>query len=144
MPADETAAVEPTGAQPDEQPVPEQAPLPGTTPPSRSARRIVAAVVVAALLLAGLAAWVLVVPYEVERAGTAVACDDLGEPPAPSGPDDLALAQDRVEARRRCDDLRESRRNVALFAGAAVAIAACAVSTVPSRRLTGEKLGPLR
>lgn len=132
--------MQPSGAQPAD----ERAPLPGTTPPSRSAKRIVAAVVVAVLALAGLAWWVLAAPYEVSVAGRTVDCEDLAEPTASMASADITATQDLVEARLGCDDDRDSRRNTALFAGAAVAIAACAVSTVPSRRLTGEKLGPLR
>ncbi len=128
--------------------------VPGPTRPSRSAKRIVVAVAAAAVVLAGLAWWVLAVPYH----GTSVAnhkvqvdCDAPGHGLvglAADGQISLVSAEARTEARaqfdRECDQARDDRRTTALLLGAGVAIAACAVSTVPSRRLTGEKLGPLR
>ncbi|CAN5417412.1 hypothetical protein BH10ACT1_BH10ACT1_10330 [soil metagenome] len=113
----------------DDADAPPEAVVPGTARPSRSAKRIVAAVTVSVVVLAALAWWVLAVPYRVTVDGArTVDCD-------------VATG---ATSERACDDAEDDRRDIALLAGAAVAIAACAVSTVPSRRLTGGKLGPLR
>ena len=126
----ETALVE-TGA--------DDARVAGAGRPSRSARRIVAAVAVAVVVLAGLAGWVLVTPYSVEVGGASISCD------AGTGRDSvMADRQDEPHFGRACDDARDRRRTTALLIGAGVATAAAAVSTLPSRRLTGDKLGPLR
>lgn len=106
---------------------------------SRSARRIVVAVMVSALTIAALTAWVLLVPYKATVAGRVFDCDALvtwGNEPA-------GLAQ-REDFDQQCDKARSSRRTTALLVGAGVATAACAASTWPSKRLTGEALGPLR
>ncbi len=102
--------------------------VPGTSRPSRSAKRIVAAVAVAVVVLAGLAWWVLVVPYTVTDGSKTIDCEQVST---------ARFSHD-------CRQSKQGRRTTALLLGAGVAIAACAVSTVPSKRLTGEKLGPLR
>lgn len=105
--------------------------------PSRSAARIVVAVAVAVMVLAGLAWWVLVMPYNGtgdRRCG--------GHTPSTGTVEAGRVAE--VSFERSCRDARSERRQIALLVGAGVAITACAVSTVPSRRLTGERLGPLR
>ncbi|MCU1496356.1 MAG: hypothetical protein JWM47_309 [Acidimicrobiales bacterium] len=103
----------------------------------RSATRIVTAVAVAAAVLGGLAWWVQVSPY----AGT----DDLRCDARISwGGDPATRRQAEERFDRSCAEARRDRRDTALLVGAGVAIAVCAVSTVPSRRLTGDKLGPLR
>ncbi len=140
---DGAPAAVPDAAAPDE--VVPDAVVPGTSRPSRSARRIVAAVAVAVVVLAGLAAWVLLVPYEVDGRipGERIECGR-----EPSGQvdyvDETAFRRTEQRIERACDDARDDRRTTALLVGAAVATAAAAISTVPSRRLTGEKLGPLR
>lgn len=102
--------------------------VPGTSRPSRSAKRIVAAVAVAVMVLAGLAWWVLAASYSVADGPESIDCEQVAT---------AALQRD-------CGQAKDDRRTTALLLGAGVAIAACAVSTVPSKRLTGEKLGPLR
>lgn len=115
--------------------------VPGTGRPSRSAKRIVAVVVAAAVVLAGLAVWVLAVPYpnEVQVGDVSLSCDGIVE-----YTNDAAGRAAQREFEESCRQPEEDRRNLALLIGAGVAIAACAVSTIPSRRLSGEKLGPLR
>jgi hypothetical protein len=104
--------------------------------PSRSAGRIVVAVAVAVVAQLALAGWVVLASYEVRIGDASVDCDAPRAGAAPAGP----VARARVD--RACEEQRDERRNTALLLGAAVAVAACAVSTVPSRRLTGEELGP--
>ncbi|QXC62557.1 hypothetical protein KSP35_07105 [Aquihabitans sp. G128] len=134
-------ARDPDAAEPAEPGEP-RAPLPGTRRPSRSAKRIVAAVAVAVVALVALAVWVLAVPYRVEVAPAGrIEC---GKETVDDAMAVLASGREVGLVDRRCNAARDDRRNVALLLGAGVAIAACAVSTVPSRRLTGEKLGPLR
>lgn len=82
----------------------------------------------------GLAWWVLRVPYEADVGGRSVDCGVTAIVDDP--------AWDPVAFDRACDDAREDRRTIALVVGAAVATAAAAASTIPSRRLTGEALGP--
>ncbi len=108
---------------------------------SRSARQIVAVVAVSVVALLALAGWVLAVGYDVapEPGAGAVSCDaDV------RWTDDATGRAAERWFERTCDDARDDRRNTALLLGVGVATLACAVSTVPSRRLTGEKLGPLR
>ena len=106
---------------------------------SRSARRIVVAVVISALTIVGLTAWVLLVPYEATVVGSALRCDAMVDwVDSPAG-----RAQEKM-FEKQCDKERSSRRTTALLIGAGVATAACAASTWPSKRLTGEALGPLR
>lgn len=88
-------------------------------------------VALAVVVLLGLAWWVLQVPYEVSFAGEPVDCEVTGGA--------QLVNSTVVEA---CDDARSDRRTTALLIGAAVATAAAAASTIPSRRLTGEALGP--
>ncbi|MEO6629719.1 MAG: hypothetical protein ABIP03_14260 [Aquihabitans sp.] len=133
MTTDEEQAEGPTGALPES-----SIKLP-TIRSSRSARRIVVAVVISVLTIAGLTAWVLLVPYQDTVVGPPLRCDatvDWVDSPA-------GLAQEKV-FEKQCDKKRSSRRTTALLIGAGVATAACAVSTWPSKRLTGEALGPLR
>ncbi|MBX3285689.1 MAG: hypothetical protein KF703_10125 [Actinobacteria bacterium] len=101
---------------------------------SVGARRILIVVSVAVLVLLGLAWWVVQVPYSAEVGPRSLECrphmifDDPNWDPE---------AFDRA-----CDDARSDRRTTALLIGAGVATAAAAASTIPSRRLTGEALGP--
>lgn len=103
--------------------------------PSRSARRILATVALATLLLAGLAWWVLVLPYRTTAAGLALDCDAKVE----WTPDQVGR-REAARFERTCEDARRTRRTTALLVGAGVATAAAAVSTVPSRRLTRARL----
>lgn len=117
---------------------PDDVVVPGPRGPSRSARRIVAAVAVALVALVGLGWWVLAAPYRVDASGRSVDCDArIGWALDP----EARRARDDFE--RSCDRVRTDRRDRALLIGGGVAVAAAAVSTVPSRRLTGEALGPL-
>lgn len=129
-------AAEPVG------PVEPRAPLPGTQRPSRSAKRIVATVAVAVVALVGLAVWVLAVPYRID-VGPAGRIE-CGKETVDDATAVVTSGREVGLIDRRCDQAKDDRRNLALLLGAGVAIAACAVSTVPSRRLTGDKLGPLR
>lgn len=88
-------------------------------------------VALAVVVLLGLAWWVLQVPYEVSFAGETVDCEVT---------EGSRLVS--VEVGAACGDARSDRRTTALLIGAAVATAAAAASTIPSRRLTGEALGP--
>jgi hypothetical protein len=108
----------------------------------RSVSFIVAVVVACVVAIGALALWVAAVPYDVEAplAGTPVACDATLD--AGVGPSEIAAwdaACDRAE-----DEARTDRRNTALVLGVGAFVVATAVSTWPSRRLTGERLGPLR
>ncbi len=82
--------------------------------------------------MGALALWVLAVPYDVDVAGpggAVVSCD------APTVPvDDCEAAE---------ADAREDRRTTALVVGVGAFVVATAVSTWPSRRLTGDRLGPV-
>lgn len=107
---------------------------------SPSASRILVAVVVSALVIIGLTAWVVFVPYRGSvSVGPSLDCDARV-----SWTDDAAGRSGRASFEQSCDDARSSRRTMALLIGAGVATAACAASTWPSKRLTGEALGPLR
>lgn len=108
----------------------------------RSVGFIVSVVVASVLVLIGLTIWVTAMPYD-DRAplGGAIAeCDAIVE----SDSD----AESVREWRRACetveDEARSTRRTQAIVIGATVVVIAMAVSTWPSRRLTGERLGPLR
>jgi hypothetical protein len=94
----------------------------------RGARRILIVVALAVVVLLGLAWWVLRVPYEVDLGGRPTDCD--------------VIVRDAPSFYEACDEARDERRTTALLIGAAVATAAAAASTIPSRRLTGEALGP--
>lgn len=94
-------------------------------------------VVVASLVLLGLGLWVLVVPYRTEAAGLSLDCDvDI------TWTNDAAGRNAEETFDRTCDEAHSDRRRTALLIGAGVATAAAAASTIPSRRLTGERLGP--
>lgn len=109
----------------------------GDRGPNRSVRRIVGIVVAATLVLVGLALWVLVTPYRTEAAGLSLDCDvDI------SWTEDAAGREAEETFDRTCADDRRDRRRTALLIGAAVGTVAAAASTIPSRRLTGEHLGP--
>jgi hypothetical protein len=106
----------------------------------RCLRRIVVAVALCLIALIGLASWVLLVPVEVDHpdwsdGGRSVDC---------SSTDSVDLSGLRADVEALCHDAEEDRRNTALIAGGVVAAVAFAVSTWPSRRLTGEELGPIR
>lgn len=91
------------------------------------------AVVAAALLSwVALAIWVLAVPYNIEVDGSACS----------SGADRVSASSQRCD--RAESNAKEQRRNQALLIGTGTFVLACAVSTWPSRRLTGDRLGPLR
>lgn len=99
----------------------------------RSVSFIVSVVALAVVVIGALALWVTVVPYDVEVSGPGgevVPCDAST---APTDPCDAAEA-----------DAREDRRTTALLIGVGAFVVATAVSTWPSRRLTGDRLGPLR
>jgi hypothetical protein len=110
-------------------------------PSRRSVRRIVAAVVLSVVVMVGLAAWVLLVPYESSAIGEGGRedCDAVLD-----WIDSPEAARQRAEFEKSCDEAEEERRNVALIAGGVAVTVAFAASTWPSRRLTGEALGPLR
>ncbi len=108
----------------------------------RSVTFILAVVAAAVVVIVGLAAWVIAVPYDVSAplaGGVEVDCDTL---PGPTG--DAELADWKEAGERAEDDARADRRNTALVVGVGAFVVATAVSTWPSRRLTGERLGPLR
>lgn len=90
--------------------------------------------------LVGIAVWVLAVPVEVDHAmwndgGDSFRCSTL---------DSADVSGMRAELETLCEDAESQRRTTGLIAGAVVVTVAFAVSTWPSRRLTGEALGPLR
>lgn len=104
----------------------------------RSVSFILAVVGAAVAVMIALAAWVVLVPYDVEVAAGEehpVRCDDLAE----DAPSALATECDRLE-----DEARDERRTTALVIGVGAFVVATAVSTWPSHRLTGDRLGPLR
>lgn len=107
----------------------------------RSVTFILSVVGVATGLMVLLALWVVVVPYDVSAPvgdGRSVSCN--GTPhPAPTTPKGWEAACDKAK-----EKARTSRRNTALAIGAGAFVVATAVSTWPSRRLTGEELGPIR
>ena len=103
----------------------------------RSVRWIVTTVVVSALLILGLGAWVATSSYAVTVDGRSIGCDALitwG-----TGPTAAAKGAAFHEA---CDHQRDKRRTTALLFAVGIATVACAVSTVPSRRLTQESVDP--
>lgn len=108
----------------------------------RSVTFILAVVAAAVAVMIGLAAWVIAVPYDVSAplaGGAALECDTR---PGATGDAELAAWEEACE--RAEDDARADRRNTALVIGVGAFVVATAVSTWPSRRLTGERLGPLR
>ncbi|MCB0978652.1 MAG: hypothetical protein KDB02_14465 [Acidimicrobiales bacterium] len=107
----------------------------------RSVSFILAVVAAAVAAMVGLALWVLVVPYNVTApiaGGRLESCENVPDAP-PEAVRSFAKACDEAKDRARTD-----RRNTALLLGAGAFVVATAVSTWPSRRLTGERLGPLR
>ena len=100
----------------------------------RGVRRILIVVAVAVVVLVGLVWWVAGVPYEAQTGGRSLDCEVTVVFDNPSW--------DPEAFDRACDEARRDRRTTALLIGAAVATAAAAASTIPSRRLTGEALGP--
>lgn len=109
-------------------------------PGGHGLRRIVVAVALCLVVLVGLAAWVIAVPVTVELAGwnnggAPLDCDHI---------DSVDIGRLRTEAEQVCGDAESTRRNMALIAGGIAVTVAFAASTWPSRRLTGEELGPIR
>ena len=107
---------------------------------SRGPRRIVAAVALCVMVLAGLATWVFMVPVTIDHpewrgGGSSLRCDTVSS---------VDIAGFRPEVERLCDDAETSRRNTALIIGGIAVTVAFGASTWPSRRLTGEELGPIR
>lgn len=105
----------------------------------RSVRFIVTVVAVGAAVLVVLALWVQSVGYAVEVDGRTRSCRTDQSWTAISASEHTHRAIEQA-----CADAKDRRRNQALLIGAGVFTVACAVSTWPSRRLTGERLGPLR
>lgn len=106
----------------------------------RSVSFILAVVGAAVAVIILLALWVLVVPYTAEVSISGVGstrCDDVDR--------DGGIPSALVEA---CDqhiaEARDERRTTAFVVGVGAFVVAAAVSTWPSRRLTGDRLGPLR
>ena len=92
------------------------------------------------LVLLGLTAWVLFVPVTVSHpewndGGRELRCHAL---------DSVEVSGVREEVEVHCAEAEDDRRNSALIAGGVAVTVAFAVSTWPSRRLTGEALGPRR
>lgn len=112
---------------------------PARPPMGPQAQRIVVTVAVAVVALVGLAAWFVAGEAEVEVLGQQVGCDAIVD----WSPDDDGRAL-REDFEQRCEAAGDARRDRALVIGLIVAVAAAAVSTWPSRRLTGEALGPER
>lgn len=107
----------------------------------RSVTFILTVVGVATGLMVLLALWVVVVPYDVSAAvgdGRSVSCHNISQA-APTAPEGREEACDKAR-----EKARTSRRSTALAVGAGAFVVATAVSTWPSRRLTGEELGPIR
>lgn len=107
----------------------------------RSVTFIVSVVAAAVAVMVALALWVLVVPYEVAA--------PLGQRPAVDcattvDADPIEVTAWEAACDRAEDDARTDRRNTAFVLGVGAFVVATAVSTWPSRRLTGERLGPLR
>ncbi|NLD76423.1 MAG: hypothetical protein GX643_07125 [Acidimicrobiales bacterium] len=116
-----------------------------TEPTSRGALRILGAVAVCLVALAGLAVWVLAVGHPGEVTYESLACDM--EMDAQDALDGSAAADRDARCEAAGEQLSESedeRLRTALIAGAVVVTVAFAASTWPSRRLTGEELGPIR
>lgn len=109
-----------------------------TRPPmGPQARRIVVTVAAAVVALVGLAAWFVAGEAEVEVLGQRVGCDAIV-----AWPGDDAGREAREAYEERCEEAGRDRRDRALLIGLGIAVAASVVSTWPSRRLTGEALGP--
>lgn len=107
----------------------------------RSVSFILTVVAVAVVVMVGMVLWVLVVPYDVMAPiaeGRSQSCETMLDAP-PEVVRSFAEACDEAE-----DQARTDRRNIALLLGVGAFVVATAVSTWPSRRLTGERLGPLR
>ncbi len=102
-------------------------------------QRIVVTLAVAVVALVGLAAWFVVGEAEVEVLGQTVGCDAIVAWPAD---DDGRAAREVFED--RCEEAASNRLDRARLIGLGIAVAAAVVSTWPSRRLTGEALGPER
>lgn len=93
----------------------------------------------AVVALCFIAVWVLWVPVTVDHSGwhnggRDFDCDQL---------ETAEISDIRAELEERCDDAESTRRTTGLVTGAVVVTVAFAVSTWPSRRLTGEALGPV-
>lgn len=105
-------------------------------------RRIAIALLGALVALVALVVWVVLVPYPASTAPIGgrfggLDCDaDVRWGTSPTAR--------RLEARfdEVCDAPRRDRRNTALVIGGVVVVIAAVASTWPSRRLTGEALGP--
>lgn len=91
------------------------------------------AVVVAVVL------WLHAVPYDVSLVGA----DGRPESVRCSSLDAISISPaDRVSVEAECSEAKTSRRNLGLLIGGTTITVVFAVSTWPSRRLTGEALGP--
>jgi hypothetical protein len=113
--------------------------VPTRPPIGAQARRIVVTVAVAVVALVGLAAWFVAGEAEVEVLGQRVGCDAIVAWP---GDDAGRAAREAFED--RCEEAGRARRDRALLIGLGIVVVAAVVSTWPSRRLTGEALGPDR
>lgn len=107
---------------------------------TRGAKRILVVTAVSVVALIGIAVWVLVVPVQVDHdewrnGGRAFQCHQL---------DTAEISAIRADLEELCEEAESQRRTTGLVAGAVVVTVAFAVTTWPSRRLTGEALGPLR
>jgi len=103
----------------------------------RSVRWIVTTVVVSVLLIGALGAWVVAGSYAVTVDGRTIDCDALitwGNGPTASAKDEAF--------HKACDHQKDKRRTTALLFAVGIATVACAVSTVPSRRLTQASVDP--
>jgi hypothetical protein len=109
----------------------------------RSVSFILAVVGAAVVVIGALALWVLVVPYHEAvplDGGPVVDCSiDPAPPETVEAMREWERACDEAEA-----DTRDGRRRTAFVVGVGAFVVATAVSTWPSRRLTGDRLGPLR
>lgn len=97
----------------------------------RSVTFIVGVVVASLVAIAALALWAVALPVDAEVVatdGTTISCDEASS-------EACEVAE---------EEARDDRRKTAILIGAGVFVVATAVSTWPSRRLTGERLGPLR
>lgn len=94
-------------------------------------------VAAAIVVLIGLAGWVFLVPVTIDHDGfrnggsSTIECGTR---------DSIEISGIRDEVDQRCVDAETERRNTALVLGAVVVTLIFAVSTWPSRRLTGESL----
>lgn len=106
----------------------------------RSVRFILVVVGVCIAVGIGLAFWVGSVGYDVSVPlgnGPSVACSSKVEA------EGIAATVWREACHDAVDEARSRRRNQAALLGVGAFVVATAVSTWPSRRLTGERLGPL-